>query len=187
MSRHTIDFLRRPQPPAIGWVLLVLGLLALATALGLEQRWTRERLTLQNAAQLARAQQQAREAPPPPVEPTLAQRRWQQAQGELRRPWLPALRAIESATVNPVFLLSMTLEPSKGLIKLEGEAPSFDHALAFVQVLDTGGVLQPAALVSHESITSAAGTASVRFSAMTHWVSSQAPPQAMRQESSQRP
>ena len=170
MSGRAVDFLQAPQPPRVGWVLLALGIAALAAALWCEQHWASERAAAEHAEQQALAAQRARQAPPPPVEPTLAQRRWQQAQPELRRPWLPALRAIESATVNPVFLLSMTIEPSKGLIKLDAEAPSFDHALAYVQVLDEGGVLQPATLMSHDQAGDAAGRSTVKFSAVTHWV-----------------
>jgi hypothetical protein len=171
MRSSAIDFLRPPRPPRLGWVLLALGVAALATALWLEQRWTSERAVAEQAEQQALAAQRALRAPPPPTEPTLAQRRWQQAQGELRRPWLPALRAIESATVNPVFLLSMTIEPGNGLIKLDGEAPSFDHALAYVQVLDEGGALQPATLLSHEQAVDPSGArGAVKFSVTTRWV-----------------
>ena len=170
MSGPAVDFLRAPQPPRIGWVLLAVGVAALATAWWFDQRWTSERVASERAEQQAVDALRALQAPAPPVEPTLAQRRWQQAQGELRRPWLPALRAIESATVNPVFLLSMTIEPGKGLIKLDAEAPSFDHALAYVQVLDEGDVLQPATLVSHEQGGDVAGRSTVKFSAVTQWV-----------------
>lgn len=174
MSGSTVDFLHAPRRPRIGWVLLALGSAALAMALWCEQRWASERAATELADEQALAAQRALLALLPPPEPTLAQRRWQQAQGELRRPWLPALRAIEAATVNPVFLLSMTIEPSKGLIKLDAEAPSFDNALAYVQVLDIGGVLQPAVLVSHEQAADVAGgRGTVRFSALTHWVASE--------------
>ena len=170
MSGRAVDFLRAPQSPRIGWVLLAVGIAALAAAWWFVQRWASERVASERAEQQALDAQRALQAPAPPVEPTLAQRRWQQAQSELRRPWLPALRAIESATVNPVFLLSMTIEPSKGLIKLDAEAPSFDHALAYVQVLDEGGVLQPATLVSHEQAADLAGRSAVKFSVITHWI-----------------
>jgi len=170
MSGAMIDFLRPPRPPRVGWLLLALGIAGLATALGCEQRWASERAAAARAEQQALAAERVRRAPPPPAEPTLAQRRWQQAQLELQRPWLPTLRVIESTTVNPVFLLSTTIEPSKGLIKLDAEAPSFDHALAYVQLLDEAGVLQPAALVSHEQAANAGdGRSNVKFSAVTRW------------------
>jgi len=175
MSGRTIDFLRPSRPPRIGWVLLALGIACLAGALWCDQRWVNERAAAARAEQQSLAAQRALQAPPPPAEPTLTQRRWQQAQLELQRPWLPALRAIESATANPVFLLSMTIEPAKGLIKLDAEAPSFDHALAYVLVLDEGGALQPATLVSHEQATdTGSGRSTVKFSAVTRWSTPQA-------------
>jgi len=171
LNHGTVDFLRPQRAPRIGWVLLALGAIALAGALWCEQRWAAERVAAEQAEQQAIAAERVRHAPPPPHEPTLVERRWLQAQGELRRPWLPALRAIESATVNPVFLLSMTIEPAKGTIRLDAEAPSFDHALAYVQVLDEGSVLQPAELVSHEqAVDLAGGRGPVRFSVATRWV-----------------
>jgi hypothetical protein len=170
VTARGVDFLRAPSPPAAGWVLLAVGIVALATALWFEQRWASERVAAESAHERALAAQRALSAPPPRREPSIAQRRWQQAQVELQRPWLPALRAIEGATVNPVFLLGMTIEPSQGLVKLDAEAASFDHALAYVQVLDIGGALEPAALISHEHVVDATGRNTVRFSAVTRWV-----------------
>lgn len=171
MNARAPDFLRPPSPPRAGWVLLVIGAAALAAALWCEQRWSFERAATERAEQENLAVQRASQAPAKPPEPTLAQRRWQQAHPELRRPWLPALRAIESATVNPVFLLSLSIEPASGQIKIDAEAPSFGHALAYVQVLDVGGALQPATILSHEQAADAAsGRSIVRFSASTRWV-----------------
>jgi hypothetical protein len=170
MTNGAIDFLRSPRQPRVGWVLLTLGSMAIVGALWCDQHWFAYRTAIEHAEREALAAQMVRQVPPKPAEPSLAQRRWEQAQVELRRPWLPTLRAIESATVNPVFLLSMTIDPAKGLIKLDGEAPSFDHALAYVQVLDEGGALRPAQLISHEqSPDGAPGHPSVKFSAVTRW------------------
>ena len=170
MRAPAIDFLRPPRPPLLGWVLLAAGLLGLVGALWLEQRWSTERSAAEREAQAALDARRVDERPKPPPAPTAAQLRWQQAQVELRRPWLPALRAMESATVNPVYLLSMSIEPATGLIKLEAEAPSFDHAMAYVQTLDEGGVLQPATLISHEQTSEqGSGRPFVRFAATTRW------------------
>ena len=173
MSR-AVDFLRPQRPPQLGWVLFTLGTIFLAAALWCEQRWAAERAAVDQANQQAQEQataiERALRTPPPPREPTLIERRWLQAQPELHRPWLSALRAIESATVNPVFLLSMNIDPAKGLIRLDAEAPSFDHALAYVQMLDESGALQPAELVSHERAVAAVGApGTVRFSVVTQW------------------
>lgn len=170
MSRQPVDFLRPAKQPAPGWVLLAIGIATLSAALWCEQHWVTQHRAETRADEEAQAAHLALQVPARPVEPTVAQRRWQQAQPELRRPWLPVLRAIESATVNPVFLLSMTIDPSRGIVKLDGEAPSFDHALAYVQLLDDGGALQPATLLSHDQSTDASGHGSVKFSVATRWV-----------------
>jgi len=164
------DFLRPPGSPRVGWVLLVVGAVCLATALWLERQWTSERAAAEHAARAADTIRRERERPKPAPAPTMAQLRWQQAQAELRRPWIPALRAVESATVDPVYLLSLAIDPATEAIKLEGEAPSFDHALAYVQNLDEGGVLQPATIASHDQTFEAgSGRGFVHFTATTRW------------------
>jgi hypothetical protein len=131
---------------------------------------------------------EARLQPLAAAQPTLAQRRWNQARPELARPWLAALSAIESATRPPVYLLSMNIDPATGVIRLEGEAPGFDQALAYVQALGAEPALSSATLESHSEVPSAGGSAAaaalspptalgappsdrpvVRFSALTHW------------------
>lgn len=169
MNNNAVDFLKNQGPPKIGWLLLAVGFGALALALWFEKQWMEERQAAARTHQSELATQRIQIAPLPLAEPTLAQRRWEQAQPELRRPWLATLRAVESAAVNPVFLLSMTIEPVTGVIKLDAEAPSFDYALAFVQVLDVGDALLPGALVSHEQVGDLAGRSSVRFTTTTRW------------------
>jgi hypothetical protein len=172
MSTSAVDFLRDPHPPVLGWVLLAVGAAALAVALWFDRQWFSERAAATQAEAQLIAARDARRAPARPVEPSLGQRRWGQVRPEVGRPWLPALKAVEAATVNPVFMLSMNVEPATGLIKLEAEAPSFDHALAYVQVLDQSGALRPAVMVSHEQTTDlASGRSFVKFTAATQWVS----------------
>jgi hypothetical protein len=43
--------------------------------------------------------------------------------------------------------------------------------VAYVQVLDVGGALRPATMVSHDQVADAgSGRSVVKFSAMTRWV-----------------
>jgi hypothetical protein len=173
MNGRAPDFLRPQRQPRTGWILLAVGTLAMVAALYVERRCTLQHVAADHAQQQAAADL-ARQAPPRPVEPTALQHRADQVQHVLRNmrdPWLPTLRAIESATVSPVFLLSLDIDPTKGLVKLDAEAPSFDHALAYVQMLEEGGFLRPAQLVSHESaVDGASGRNVVRFSVATQWV-----------------
>ena len=169
MNTAPADFLRKPQAPRVGWLLLGLGLVALGCALLTDERWAIERARAQQDEEESIAALRAAQAPSIAAAPTVGQLRWRQAQIELRRPWLPSLRAVESATAEPVFLLSLSVEPVTGVIKLDGEAPSFDQALAFVQVLDLNDTLNPAQIVSHDTLTDATGRSSVRFTAITRW------------------
>jgi len=83
---------------------------------------------------------------------------------------MASLRAIESATVDPVYLLGLSFEPSTGAIKLEAEAPSFEHALAFTQVLADGVTLSTASLASHEQLADQTALRPVvRFTVLTRW------------------
>lgn len=170
MSFEAVDFLRRPRQPRVGWILLMAGAVALGAAVWFEQHWAAERSEALRLHQLSLAARLIKPKPVRPAESTVAERRQQQAQMELRRPWLPALRAVEFATADPVYLLSLSIEPTTGLVKLEAEAPSFAHALAYVAVLDEGGVLNPAALVSHaEAQTPPTDRPLVRFTVATRW------------------
>jgi hypothetical protein len=170
MSLKAIDFLRAPAAPRIGWWLLAAGLLSLGVARWCDQRWTSERQAAEQAL-LERAEaHRAAQRPVAPTPPSAADKRLQHAQLELRRPWMPALRAIESAAVDPVYVLAMSFEPNTGAIKLEAEAPSFEHALAFTQVLADGQALASAALASHEQVADATSARpAVRFTVLARW------------------
>lgn len=170
MSRPTIDFLRQSGTPTLGWLLLAAGAACFATAVWLTNKWSSERLLAQRADHAAAEAKREQSRPRPQAAPTIHQLRQAQAQLELRRPWLSALQAIESTTVAPIYLLSLNVDPVTGVIKLEGEAPSLDHALAYGLVLDEDGVLQPAIVNSHDAAAgSGSGRSVVRFAASTRW------------------
>lgn len=169
MGLRDVDFLRTRRPRLGPW-LLAIGGLTLALAVTIDRTWTaqhQEALRQQQAAQALRQQQAA---PLPPQKPSVEQRRWQGAQLELRRPWLKVLGAIETATTAPVYLLGLSIDAATGAVKLEAEAPSVDHALAFVTVLDEEKVLQPAVLVSHTGFNNPQWDRPwVKFSVLSQW------------------
>jgi hypothetical protein len=170
MSNAPIDFLRPRRVPALGWLLFAAGSIALVAAAWLHQRWNAQRAE-QEASLLARqtAQEHALEAARRPRVPSIDERRLQRMAPQLEQPWLPALRAIEGATESPVFLLAMTIDPSSGRIQLDGEAPSFDHALAYIQRLSDDGALAGVHLTSHEAAMDASGRATVRLTVLAQW------------------
>lgn len=170
MSSASVDFMRSPAPPPLGWWLLAAGIAAMFVALVLQGQWASDQMQAQRLERLRSGTLHVKDRPARPAEPTLAQRRWAQAQPELLRPWLPMLRAVETATSSPVYLLSLTLEPESGVLRLDAEAPDFGSAIAYVQRLDATGALLPGALLSHEEISIPGSPGSmVRFSATTRW------------------
>lgn len=172
MSAASIDFLRdKPAASKLGWGLFGLGVAALCAALWLEQRWAAQRAEHEARLQAREeaARQAARRTTPRRTPPSPEQRRLQRIAPQLRQPWLPTLRVIENATEAPIYLSSLSIDPAAGLLQLEGQAPSFDHALAYSQTLDEEGLLGPAELRSHEQLADAGGPPAVRFLVVTRW------------------
>jgi hypothetical protein len=170
MSAVAIDFLQPRRAPALGWLLLALGVAALATALWFDRRWV-----LQRAAHEAAVREQQertlaeRRAVQRPLPLAPDQKRLQRVAPQLRQPWLPTLRLLENVTEPPVYLLGLTIDPATGTVKLDAEAPSFDHALSYLQLLNEDGLLGPAQLQSHQQAGDAARPSGVRFTAVTQW------------------
>lgn len=170
MSAATIDFLRPPRAPGIGWLLLALGAAALATELWLDHRWAQQHAAYEATVREREERAlEAQRAAQRPVPLTPDQRRLQRVAPQLRQPWLPTLRLIESVTEPPVYLLGLSIDPATGTAKLDAEALSFDYALSYLQLLNEDGLLGPAQLRSHEQSGDPAGQPSVRFTVVTQW------------------
>lgn len=169
MTARTVDFLRPRGTPLAGRCLLAAGLLSLVAAAWLNQRWDSERAG--HEALLRRqeeAQRHAAEAARRPHVPTVDERRLKHLLPQLSQPWLPTLRTIEGATESPVFLLGLGIDPASGRIQLEGEASSFDQALAYVERLSREDTLTDVHLVSHDTPATAPGGA-MRFTVNARW------------------
>jgi hypothetical protein len=171
MSAPTIDFLRPPAPPRAGWVLLALGATALVAALAVQRHWAAQEAQwqAQQEARQAATERARRRAELPAVSPQ-EQKRQAHLIDALSRPWLPTLKAVEDASQDPVYLLGLSIDPESGKVQLDGDAPSFDHALSYVQRLDLDRALEPGQLVSHETVNDPTTSRSfVRFTAVTRW------------------
>jgi hypothetical protein len=172
MSLHPVDFAQpRARVPRVGAVLLACGVAALVAAALCQQRWATERdQARQNAERREEAARAQRAARPAVLLPNADEKRLQRVLAERGRPWLAALRSVESATVAPVFLLALNADTSNQALRLDAEAPSFEHALAYVQVLPDRTGLVSAHLLSHEQVNDAStGRPVVRFSVLARW------------------
>lgn len=170
MTGGALNFMRPPGAPRLGWGLLAAGVLALLAALEVSSRWDAQAREVERLARSRGDAQRVKAIPPPPVEANVAERRWRQIQVDVQRPWLPMLRAVEAATMNQVYLLALSAAPETGEVKLQAEAPDFDHAVAYLLRLAETGALEPGTLVSHEELAApAAAGAVIRFSATTRW------------------
>lgn len=172
MSLQRIDFAKpRDRMPPLGAALLALGVLMMAATALCDEHWAADREQLRQAALRREEALLARQQVKPVVAvPSANERRMQRAMAERSRPWLAALSAVEAATRDPVFLLSMTADAGNHSLRLDAEAPSFEHALSYTQVLPDGTGLASAQLLSHELVTDAAsGRMVVRFSIAAQW------------------
>jgi hypothetical protein len=168
-----IDFSERPGgTPALGWALLIAGAASCAAAMAWSARAGAAATAAQTRLDERRADLARASRPKPVAPPTLQSRRLAQAERDLAAPWLAALRGIENSAVEPVYLRSLTIEPSSGAIRVEAEAPRLEEALEFVRGLDGDPLMSPAALTSHQAGTDPIGGAQiVVFGASAKWPS----------------
>ena len=172
MSLQVIDFAKpRGRAPTLGVALLALGVLAVVATAVCDRSWAADReQVLQASLRREEAMRAQRQAKPVVVVPSADEKRVERALAERNRPWLAALRAVEAATRDPVFLLAMNADAANHSFRLDAEAPSFEHALSYAQVLPDGVGLASALLLSHELVTDAAsGRQVVRFSVSARW------------------
>lgn len=170
MSLRAIDFMQSPNARFRGGWWLAVGMAALIGVYAVDQHWDvqHQRILRDRATRLEALQASRRPVVAPA--PNADERRLQRAERERAYPFLPALRAIESAAVDPVYVLALSFEPAAGALKIDAEAPSFDHALAFTQVLTNDRGLSAASLASHDTVNDAAsGRPTVRFTVLARW------------------
>lgn len=171
MSLRSVDFARPARAPLLGWWLLAIGTATLAMVVAFDRQVSAQHAQLEaRLREHAEAERTARLASLKPVAPTAEQLRMQRVAPQLREPWIPVLRVIENVTESPIFLIELSVDPAKGLVRIDAEAPTFEHALAYTQLLDEPDLLGPAQLRSHEPARDATGQAIVRFSVQTPWV-----------------
>lgn len=171
MSTGPVDFLQKRRTPRVGWVLLAAGLAAAAWA------YSRDRAadaadaarTLRES-QRAEAVQQARAQAAAASRMTPERLRAQGARLEVAVPWSSVLDALASASKDPVYVLSVSLDPSRASLHIDGEAPDLDHAVSYVEGLAATPPLREVRLASHEQVGDAgSGRQVVRFAVDARW------------------
>lgn len=170
---RTIDFQHPQRQPVIGWVLLAMGAGLLVASWIYRESVTRDQRSAEQvrAEQAAALQREAELRRPAPAPRTPAQIALASISPTLRQPWLPVLKTIEGVSEPPIFLLSISIDPASGVVRIEGEAPTFEAAVAYVSSLGEPEVLQPAQLRSHDSaVDPNTNQPLVRFSAQAKWV-----------------
>jgi hypothetical protein len=168
--RPVVDFLQSPGQPVLGWLLLLVGVAMLVCTFALHQHreGARAREAMKAEAR-ADALRREREAALRPHVMSPEERRLRHVQPELDRPWLPLMRAIESSTESPVFLLALSMDPSSGRLQIDAEAPSFDEAMGYVQRLADVDLLKSVQIVSHDNVQDPWGRSSVKFTVAARW------------------
>lgn len=173
MTMRSVDFLHPHRTPTAGWVMLLAAAVALLASVAWKWQVAADQRLFAAAQAQREAQTQAAAAQRRPAEPTRtpAQRAADAVAPTLRQPWLPVLRALESVTEPPVHLLGLSIDPATGVIRLEGEAPTFEEAVRYVGALETPGLIVSTQLRSHEAANDPNTNAPfVRFAAQARWV-----------------
>ncbi|MDO9236956.1 MAG: hypothetical protein Q7U28_13115 [Aquabacterium sp.] len=170
-----VDFVKRPGPPMLGWLVLLIGVALLGALAQQYVRFSQVRASAlqasQQQAQTVAEQERQRVADlPSPPPPYLDDRRWRRAATELALPWINTLRAVEQATKPPVFLVGFKSDPATGRLQLDAEAPSFDAALGYVSVLQAAPALSQTQILSHDDTPDPQGRPLTRISLQTQWV-----------------
>jgi len=168
--KPVLDFLRSPGQPALGWLLLLLGVAAVAGVLAFnhhrQEIQAREDMKIEARAE---AQRREREAALRPHVMSPEEKRLRHVLPALNQPWLPVMRSIESVTDSPVFLLGLSIDPSSGKLQIEAQAPDFDEAMGYVQRLAEVDLLKSVQIVSHDNVLDPWGRPSVKFNVTARW------------------
>lgn len=168
MQALDIDFHRPPRPGPWGWLLLAVGLAALAALLAAHRHWAdaSERLQATLASLESRLPRPASARINGKNEEALAAAR--RVLDKSSMPWGSLFKALESADNPDVALLAVIPEASRGLLKIHAEARDLSAMLAYHRRLEQEPVLRQVTLADHET-GGEAGVTRVRFHISAAW------------------
>lgn len=172
MKPLQIDFARaRPSTSPWGWLVLALGAVGLALALGdylgAQAQWQQAREAHERVAPSAGAARGGSRAPATQTSPE-AGRAAARARLALDQPWGRLLAELESRAESPVALLTVEAPGRAAPMRLIAEAREMNHAVAYVESLRASPLVSTATLASHER-READGVPVVRFTVEIVW------------------
>ncbi|WP_288251971.1 hypothetical protein [uncultured Hydrogenophaga sp.] len=167
-----IDFARaRPSTSPWAWLVLALGVVGLALALGeylgAQAQWQQAREAHERDAAPAGAARTGSRAPAAPASPEVS-RAAARAQLALDQPWGRLLAELESRADAPVALLTVEAPGRAAPMRLIAEAREMNHAVAYVESLRGSPLVSTATLASHER-READGVPVIRFIVEIVW------------------
>ena len=167
-----IDFARaRPSTSPWAWLVLALGAVGLALALGeylgVRAQWQQARDAHERVAPAGGAARGGSRAPVAQTSPELS-RAAARAQLALDQPWGRLLAELESRADAPVALLTVEAPGRAAPMRLIAEAREMNHAVAYVESLRGSPLVSTATLASHER-REAEGVPLIRFTVEIVW------------------
>lgn len=169
MRPLAFDFQRRPRPHPAGWLLLLVGTVALAATLHLARGIAQDR----HVQQLRLAQASARLAASSRAAAGLPQRdagfaAARQALEQARLPWAELFAALEAAQGEDVALLTLAPEAARRQVRIQAEARDFAAMLAYQEQLQRQPGLAQVVLVDH-LVMKDQPHSPVRFQVLAAW------------------
>ena len=152
-----------PRPARLGWVLLALGVLAVAWAGARYQHQAARLVAAESAlASQATARPGAKPGKPARVETGALESGGRRA---LQTDWASLFARLESRQAKDIALLG--LEAEAGRLRLEAEARSPAAMLVYLQGLENAGLTQ--VQLQNHTVEAGEGYTSVRFTATAAW------------------
>ena len=171
LRRLDLDFKQTPRHwSVLGVLLLVIGAAALAYVANAERGMAGQIELLE-----ARMEVLAKRSKIKPAQPIDAQqlqleiRQANEILQQLTLPWDALFKALEASSEQEIALLSIQPDVAKRLVRMGGEAKSFDALLAYITRLEHSKILNHVYLTSHE-VRSQDPEKPVRFSLVANWV-----------------
>lgn len=167
LPRLELDFRRQRTSSLAGFVLLAVGLAAMAVAITSHRTMLREVTNIQH--RLVAVSKTTTEPKGKAPVAAMSPRAMREIVDRLNVGWDDLFAALEKAADKNMTLLAIQPDPVKGVVTLRGEARNLYAVLHYLQSLQDGGQLEEIDLVEHE-IGTQNPEMPVRFAIRGHWL-----------------